>query len=79
MTDAARQKLTTAQLAIQTPVNANVNNSNNLNPSINFNQINYFQKSAIQTNNIKSISLTSLTQSANNKKILEDDEFYEFL
>ena len=79
MTDAARQKLTTAQSAIQTPVNANVNNSNNANPSINFNQINYFQKSAIQTNNIKSISLTSLTQSANNKKILEDDEFYEFL
>lgn len=79
MTDAARQKLTTAQSAIQTPVNANVNNSNNLNPSINFNQINYFQKSAIQTNNINSISLTSLTQSANNKKFLEDDEFYEFL
>ena len=73
MTDAVRQKLTTAQSAIQTPVNANVNNSNNLNPSINFNQINYFQKSAIQTNNINSISLTSLTQSANNKKILEDD------
>ena len=46
MTDAARQKLTTAQSAIQTPVNANVNNSNNANPSINFNQINYFQKSA---------------------------------
>lgn len=54
-------------------MNANGNNSNNLNPSINFNQINYFQKSAIQTNNINSISLTSLTQSANNKKILEDD------